>query len=239
MPSKNFKGKSAATQFKSGQEAVKNGQKGGIASGQAKRKQKSLRELAQTLADTPIKDPKLISQMAKAGVSDDDMNWNMAVAVGLRNKAATGDSKAVEKWEEWVSRDSAAEDGTEKPLAIMRAHFWENISSNFGQLSVCAIKHRYTHYDVFGGRGSTKSSWASLMGIRLIMEHEDIHGLVLRKVGNTLRDSVYSQYIWAIGVLGVSEYWDAKKNPLDFALWKSAKAGEPFWDSPWGKGRPN
>ena len=29
-----------------------------------------------------------------------------------------------------------------------------------------------------------------------------------------------------------------KKNPLDFALWKSAKAGEPFWDSPWGKGRP-
>jgi cysteinyl-tRNA synthetase len=29
-----------------------------------------------------------------------------------------------------------------------------------------------------------------------------------------------------------------KENPGDFALWKSAKAGEPFWDSPWGKGRP-
>ena len=29
-----------------------------------------------------------------------------------------------------------------------------------------------------------------------------------------------------------------KKNPLDFSLWKSAKAGEPYWDSPWGKGRP-
>lgn len=29
-----------------------------------------------------------------------------------------------------------------------------------------------------------------------------------------------------------------KKNPLDFALWKSAKPEEPFWDSPWGKGRP-
>ena len=29
-----------------------------------------------------------------------------------------------------------------------------------------------------------------------------------------------------------------KLNPLDFALWKSAKPGEPFWDSPWGKGRP-
>lgn len=29
-----------------------------------------------------------------------------------------------------------------------------------------------------------------------------------------------------------------KRNPLDFALWKSAKEGEPFWQSPWGNGRP-
>ena len=31
---------------------------------------------------------------------------------------------------------------------------------------------------------------------------------------------------------------DVKKEPMDFALWKSAKPGEPYWDSPWGKGRP-
>jgi len=31
---------------------------------------------------------------------------------------------------------------------------------------------------------------------------------------------------------------DDKRSPLDFALWKSAKEGEPSWDSPWGKGRP-
>jgi cysteinyl-tRNA synthetase len=31
---------------------------------------------------------------------------------------------------------------------------------------------------------------------------------------------------------------DAKRDPLDFALWKAAKPGEPAWDSPWGKGRP-
>ncbi len=34
------------------------------------------------------------------------------------------------------------------------------------------------------------------------------------------------------------EVGDIKENPLDFALWKSAKPGEPAWDSPWGKGRP-
>ncbi len=31
---------------------------------------------------------------------------------------------------------------------------------------------------------------------------------------------------------------EQKKNPADFALWKSAKPGEPYWESPWGKGRP-
>ncbi len=31
---------------------------------------------------------------------------------------------------------------------------------------------------------------------------------------------------------------EEKKNPLDFSLWKKAKEGEPYWDSPWGKGRP-
>jgi cysteinyl-tRNA synthetase len=31
---------------------------------------------------------------------------------------------------------------------------------------------------------------------------------------------------------------EKKKNPMDFALWKASKEGEPWWDSPWGKGRP-
>ena len=31
---------------------------------------------------------------------------------------------------------------------------------------------------------------------------------------------------------------EAKQDPLDFVLWKAAKPGEPYWDSPWGRGRP-
>jgi len=34
------------------------------------------------------------------------------------------------------------------------------------------------------------------------------------------------------------EVAEHKKNPMDFALWKAAKEGEPYWDSPWGRGRP-
>jgi len=35
-----------------------------------------------------------------------------------------------------------------------------------------------------------------------------------------------------------AEFLHEKKKPYDFALWKSAKPGEPYWDSPWGKSRP-
>ncbi|MEM1642313.1 MAG: cysteine--tRNA ligase [Desulfurococcaceae archaeon] len=34
------------------------------------------------------------------------------------------------------------------------------------------------------------------------------------------------------------EFLSEKKKPYDFALWKAAKPGEPYWESPWGKGRP-
>ena len=34
------------------------------------------------------------------------------------------------------------------------------------------------------------------------------------------------------------EIGEKKQDPLDFALWKAAKDGEIYWDSPWGKGRP-
>lgn len=44
----------------------------------------------------------------------------------------------------------------------------------------------------------------------------------------------FNKAYWNQGEGIVSE----KKNPYDFALWKSYKEGEPYWDSPWGKGRP-
>ena len=79
------------------------------------------------------------------------------------------------------------------------------------------FKHGHTHYDLSGGRGSLKSSAVSLLVpcLMLCKENRDVHALVLRKVGNTLRDSVFSQYIWAIGELGIAEYWDARKTPME------------------------
>ena len=46
-----------------------------------------------------------------------------------------------------------------------------------------------------------------------------------------------SRFCKKLGFNGI-EVDDRKHNPMDFALWKGAKPGEPSWNSPWGKGRP-
>lgn len=75
--------------------------------------------------------------------------------------------------------------------------------------------NRYTHYWLKGGRGSTKSSFASIEIILGIMKDPQANGIALRKVGLYLKESVFEQLIWAIDILGVSNYWDIKLNPLE------------------------
>ena len=75
--------------------------------------------------------------------------------------------------------------------------------------------HGHTHYDVSGGRGSLKSSCISLIVPPLLVNNPMFHACVFRKVGNTIRDSVYQQYIWAIAQLGMADQWQARTTPME------------------------
>jgi len=79
-----------------------------------------------------------------------------------------------------------------------------------------AIKnHEYIHYWLKGGRGSTKSSFAAIEVILSLMRDPDINAVVLRKVGNTMRDSVYAQIMWAVDILGASADFHGRLNPME------------------------
>lgn len=91
----------------------------------------------------------------------------------------------------------------------------ELIAPVFYSLARDVFAHGHTHYDLAGGRGSLKSSTVSLLVPLLLVQHPEAHALVLRKVANTIRDSVYAQYIWAIDMLGMAEYWTARRTPME------------------------
>ncbi len=71
----------------------------------------------------------------------------------------------------------------------------------------------HTYYDLFGGRGSTKSSFISVELVLGIMEDPNANGIVFRKVASTIATSVYEQIVWAINALGVQEHWKMTTNP--------------------------
>lgn len=78
------------------------------------------------------------------------------------------------------------------------------------------IKQRqHTHYMLGGGRGSTKSSFASSEIIMGMMSDSKANTVAMRKIGLNLKDSVYEQLLWAIEALGVSHLWTAKLSPLE------------------------
>ena len=91
----------------------------------------------------------------------------------------------------------------------------EKIGPAFYGVAHDVFHHGHTHYDFSGGRGSLKSSTVSVLVPLLLINNPGTHALVLRKVANTIRDSVYAQYMWAIGELGMAAFWEAKVSPME------------------------
>lgn len=80
---------------------------GGRASGEARRRKKSLREAAELYLSLPVSDKRAWNKLAKDGVAPEDVDNQMAIIAGLSIKAAKGDAKAAK-----VLFDLLPSDGT-------------------------------------------------------------------------------------------------------------------------------
>lgn len=96
----------------------------------------------------------------------------------------------------------------------MRMKLSKVIAPTFHALYRLIKKGVYTHYVLKGGRGSTKSSFVGLVIVLGLLAHPETHAVVMRAVGNTLHDSVYTQLLWAIDVLGLTQYFRCTTSPL-------------------------
>ena len=79
---------------------------------------------------------------------------------------------------------------------------------------------KHTYYDLYGGRGSTKSSFVGgMIPFQMMQDAENgvmSNAVIFRKVGNTLRESVYEQIAWGIDALGASDLWDDSLSPMQY-----------------------
>lgn len=74
---------------------------------------------------------------------------------------------------------------------------------------------KYSEFLEYGGRGSTKSSFISLMIIELIKNNPSMHAMAMRQVADTMRDSVFAQLKWAVEWLGLSDEFKFTVSPME------------------------
>ncbi|WP_288839926.1 PBSX family phage terminase large subunit [uncultured Megasphaera sp.] len=88
-----------------------------------------------------------------------------------------------------------------------------SISPSFDGVFYDIQEHKYTHYWLAGGRGSTKSSFIGLTIPLLLMQNPNCHVVVLRKVRNTVKNSVFPQIQWGIDTLQMTGKFRAITSP--------------------------
>ena len=93
---------------RSQKEARELGREGGRASGEARRRKKSLREAAELYLSLPVSDKRAWNKLAKDGVAPEDVDNQMAIIAGLTIKAAKGDAKAAKVLFDLLPTDGAA-----------------------------------------------------------------------------------------------------------------------------------
>lgn len=97
MPNEDNLKKGAPYRFRTGEQQVEVARRGGIASGEARRRKKTMKETAKMLLDMQI--PSAAKELQKKlrlmGISEDDFTYQSAVMVGILNQAMKGNTKAA------------------------------------------------------------------------------------------------------------------------------------------------
>lgn len=186
--------------------------KAGKASGAKRRQMKEWRSLAQDIMAAPLQKGKVkdkITSLAEA--KGQNIDTQTAVLLAQVVKATKGDTKAAEFL--YALTHEEQQEVIEMPVIIpddtsMIIPFFDAVSGDIK-------RHGHTHYWFKGGRGSTKSSFVSLKIPQIIIHNPSVHVVILRKVANTLKNSVYAQIEWALEQLGLLGEFEFKKSPLE------------------------
>lgn len=183
---------------------------GGVASGVSRRRRKSLREAADLYLSLPPADRRCWNKLARKGLEPDEIDNQMAMVVGLTERAVKGDAKAAKVLIDLLGDQDQRQDDAgllEVPARL--------IAPAFLPVHLDILERGHMEYVEKGGRGSAKSSFLSLEIVALIRNNPQMHALCCRKVGNTLQSSVYNQVLWAIEALGLADMFEATKSPME------------------------
>lgn len=198
--------------------AREKGKKGAEKANESKRRKKTAAELAAYMLEAGLNDGgKNIVKKLIPGIEDNDLTLAAAMVAGQAQAAIKGNTSAYLALTEQAEMVRAKKEAMEKMNAVYHLDL-DQIPDNFHRLIRDIRRHDHQQYVIHGGRGSMKSSSVAMELIELLLNHKDLHACVLRQVGNTLKDSVFSKIKWAIEKQGLDAKFKFTHNPMEITL---------------------
>ena len=209
--------KGKATQFRSGENAAKNGKKGGINSGISKRKKKNTAELINAMlsAKATPENEKMIKEQYSEAFKDVEVDINALCVAGLIQKTITsGDTKAFECLQSYQNKAEQTDASGQKysiPITDVTTDFVELYRTVHkvweGKLNVREVILK-------GGRGSIKSNFIAALAEETIYNDPQAHCVFTRRYKTDLRGSVYNQFMKTVIRHGRIDDWEFTSSPL-------------------------
>lgn len=195
---------------KTREERIESARKAGIASGEAKRKKATMLSVLEKVLD---------EQDKESGLTHREL-----ATLGLVKGAEQGIAKNYEILQNLIERKEKKDEENDIFVVIPA----KDIASQFSDINRDIDDREHREYYLEGGRGSTKSSFISEKIIELLENNPRMCAVVLRKVKDTLKDSVFAQLEWAIDTLsetypGLKDRYKLTKSPLEITNIKTGQ----------------
>ena len=100
-------------------------------------------------------------------------------------------------------------------MKMLKINADELVAPTFYNLHCEFERDVYNEYWLKGGRGSTKSTFASVQIILGLLRDPQANAVVFRRYGNELRDTVYGQLAWVIAKIGAEDYFKFRYAPME------------------------
>ena len=187
---------------------------GGKASGEARRKKATMLDTLSKLLDEEY-----VSKGKKTGKT-----YRELATLGLIKGAVNGSSKNYEIIQQLMTKQEEKEQQSDIIIELPA----KDIASSFVDIYRSIQDRDYREFYLEGGRGSTKSSFISEVIITLLENNPRMCAVVLRKVKDTLKDSVFAQLEWAIDTLSetyphIKDNWKLTKSPMEITNLKTGQ----------------
>ena len=197
------------------------GKKGQAKAVETKKKRKTIKELANALLDHETNDKIIKETLENIGLDDSfkskimydiaQIQCDESINAEIRLKA----SDRLFSYTGELDEDESKE--REDIVVTLPA---KDIGKAFVDLNRDIDERKHLEYWLQGGRGSIKSSYWSEKATEILENNPKMCAICIRKVGNTLKDSVYSQMLWGIDKLSetypfIKEHWKPTKSPME------------------------